>query len=215
MSLRQRIDLYRDDLRPREPNPEFGRHLLLIGLALLVAFLWGAVQEWRAMAAGRQLAALRAEQASLQERITEASGRLSKRLPDPALSAALVEAQQALDGRHWLLARLAEAEAGGAPLSPLLEGLGRGRPAPLWLTRMRVAEGGRALGFGGRTLDPEAVPAFLERLAAEPALAGREFTHFLMERPETAGEPMRFDLATACVALEGGCEAEDRVGARP
>ena len=161
--------------------------------------------QWRATTTTRELAALSAEQESVQAQITAASEQLAARVPDAALTAALVEAQFAVDGRRWLVDQLAQSGDEVVPFSGVMEGLGRQRPAPLWLTRIRVAEAGAQLGLGGRTLDADAVPGFLERLGAEPALKDREFSHFRIDRPDEAGQPLRFDMATGCIALAAGC----------
>jgi Tfp pilus assembly protein PilN len=202
---RQRIDLYRDDLRPREPSRELARNLALIGVAVFAMLVWGGIAQWQASTTTRDLAALTAEQEGLQAQMAAATEQLAARVPDAALSAALIEAQFAVDGRRWLLDELARAGDEAVPFSGVLEGLGRQRPAPLWLTRIHVADAGAHLGLGGRTLDADAVPGFLERLGAEPALKDRDFSHFRIDRPEDAGEPLRFDMATDCVALASGC----------
>lgn len=201
----QRIDLYRDDLRPLEPSEELPRNLALIGLAVVAMLLWGGVAQWRASTSTDRLAALTLEQADLQSQMAAASEQLAARKPDPALTLALLEAQFAVDGRRWLVDQLAGAGDEVVPFSGVLEGLGRQRPAPLWLTRIRVAGAGAELGLGGRTLDAEAVPGFLQGLSTEEGLKDREFTHFTIERPKAPGEPLHFDMATACVALAAGC----------
>ncbi|GAB3735624.1 hypothetical protein GCM10028794_15310 [Silanimonas algicola] len=207
MSL-QRIDLYRDDLRPRESSHELPRNLALVGIAVLAMLGWGAFAQWEASGSAGRLAALTTEQAALQAEMAVASEQLAARRPDPALTVALVEAQFGVEGRRWLMEQLAGAGDEVVPFSAVLEGLGRQRPAPLWLTRIDVAEAGGEIGLGGRTLDPDAVPAFLQALSSEEGLRDREFRHFAIERPETPGEPLRFEMATHCVALAAGCEAE-------
>lgn len=204
----QRIDLYRDDLRPLEPSDELPRNLALIGIAAFAMLVWGGIAQWRAADSEARLAALNTEQASLQAQMTTASEQLAARKPDAALTVALVEAQFGVDGRRWLVDQLAHAGDEAVPFSHVLEGLGRQRPAPLWLTRIHVAEAGAELGLGGRTLDAEAVPGFLQGLSTEEGLKYREFTHFVIERPKDAGEPLQFDMATDCVALAAGCETK-------
>lgn len=202
----QRIDLYRDDLRPTEPSEELPRNLALIGLATVAMLVWGGVVQWQASASKAKRAALETEQASLQAQMTTASEQLAARKPDPALTLALVEAQFGVDGRRWLVDELARAGDEVVPFSQVLEGLGRQRPAPLWLTRIHVAEAGAELGLGGRTLDADVVPTFLQGLSSEPGLRDRDFAHFAIERPEAAANPLEFEMATACVALAEGCE---------
>jgi len=207
--MNQRIDLYRDDLRPRELSGELPRNLALIGLALLALLVWGGFAQWADGRTAERLAALEAEQAALQQAMTAATEQLAQRRPDAELTLALLDAQHAVDGRRWLLDQLTRSGDEAVAFSAVLEGLGRQRLEPLWLTRIHVAEAGGALGLSGRTLDAEAVPSYLERLSTEAALAGREFNHFRIDRADKAGEPLHFDLATGCIALEAGCDARE------
>jgi Tfp pilus assembly protein PilN len=204
----QRIDLYRDDLRPLEPRNELPRNLALIGLALVAMLVWGGVVQWQASTSERRVAALSAEQESTQAAMATASAQLAARRPDAALTLALVEAQFAVDGRRWLVGELSRAGDEAVRFSGVLEGLGRRRPAPLWLTRIHIAESGAELGLGGRTLDAEAVPRYLEGLASEAGFSEREFTFFSIERPAEAGEPLAFDMATDYAASAMGCSAD-------
>lgn len=202
----QTIDLYRDDLRPEEKNPELARNLALIGLGVVALLVWGSVLQWQTSSSAARLAALNTEQEQLQSAIATASQQLGARVPDPAITGALVRAQFAVDGRRWLLGRLEEAGASRVVFSEVLGGLGRQRLEPLWLTHIRLAEGGEQLGLSGQTLSADAVPQYLQRLAAEPALKGREFQYFSILRPEKAGAPLVFSLATGCEALAEGCD---------
>lgn len=206
--MSQRIDLYRDDLRPQEPSQELPRNLALIGIAALLMFAWAGYAQWQASASARTLAALSVEQETTQAEIATASAKLADRKPDAALTSALVQAQFAVDGRRWLVEQLDQAGDEVVPFSGVLEGLGRQRPEPLWLTRIHVAEAGAALGLGGNTLDAAALPGFLEGLSTEAALKDRDFSHFRMERPVEAGQPLRFVMATACGTLPEGCDAK-------
>jgi MSHA biogenesis protein MshI len=214
--MTQRINLYRDDLRPRERSGELQRNLAIAGAALLAMLVWGGIAQWRDSSSASALARLTEEQAALQSEMTAATARLAERRPDAALTAALVEAQFAVDGRRWLSSELARAGNEAAAFSEVLGGLGRQRPAPLWLTRIHVADAGAALGLSGRTLDPAAVPSYLEALGGEAALAGREFTHFRIGRDEDApAGPLDFDMATDCAVLAEGCDPRPVPEVRP
>ena len=204
--MTQRIDLYRDDLRPFEPSGELRRLLAALAVLLLLLLVWGGWTQFRAATAIAERDALAAEQADLQARSEAAGQALAQRQPDPALSAALAAAQQAVDGRRWIEAQLRESATPALSFEAVLAGLGRQRPEPLWLTRIHLDDHGARLGLGGRSLDAEAVPAFLQGLAAEPALAGRSFGRFEIGQGETPGAPLRFEIATDCAASAAGCE---------
>jgi Tfp pilus assembly protein PilN len=50
----------------------------------------------------------------------------------------------------------------------------------VWITGISITGAGEDLKFKGRTIDPARVPRLVQRLAAEKALAGREFEMFVM-----------------------------------
>lgn len=58
----------------------------------------------------------------------------------------------------------------------------------LWLTGFSVAGSGE-VAIEGRVLRPELVPAYIQRLNAEPVLKGREFSAFELRRPAPAATP--------------------------
>lgn len=209
IAAKQTIDLYRDDLRPLQSSGALQQHALIGAGILLLMLAWGGLTQWQANAAADRLAELVVQQQSLQQRTTAASEALARRVPDAAITAALVQAQFALDGRLWLVDQLQQGADEVVPFSAVLEGLGRQRPPPLWLTGIHIGAAGADLGLSGRTLDADAVPRFLQALSAEPALAGRGFTHFTVARPEAAGLPLEFEMATGCAALADGCEGDD------
>jgi len=206
--MSQRINLYRDDLRPFQARGELRRLLVLLAGVLVLLLAWGGWTQWRTAGAVAARDALRTEQTDLQARSEAAGQALARRLPDPALTAALVEAQQAVDGRRWIEARLREVDAPLLAFDAVLAGLGRQRPEPLWLTRIHLADAGARMGLGGHTLDAEAVPAFLQGLSTEPALAGRNFSRFEMGRGESPASPLVFEIATDCEALAAGCNPD-------
>lgn len=212
--MTQKIDLYRDDLRPRQRSGEFRRNLALLGLALAALLVWGGLAQRGDSRSAAELAHLTGEQARIQSEMAAATAALAERKPDAALTLALVEAQFGVDGRRWLAEQLAISGAERVSFAAVLAGLGRQRPEPLWLTHIRIGDDGASLGLSGRVLEADAVPLYLQALAAEEGLKGREFSHFRIARGEAA-EPLHFDLATDCAALAGGCEAAATMGPAP
>ncbi len=217
--MNQHVDLYRDDLRPRESSGEFARNGVIVGLALLALVVVGGVAQWRASGSAAELAGLIDEQAAIQASMAEVSARLAERQPDLAVTQALLEAQFAVDSRAWLASQLAASGNETVAFSSVLAGLGRQRPEPLWLTGIRIAHGGEALGLSGRALHADVVPRYLEDLATEEALAGREFSHFRIARAVDADAAvpalLHFEMATDCIALIDGCEPGLRTEGQP
>jgi Tfp pilus assembly protein PilN len=211
--MSQWINLYRDGLKPREYSGALPRWLLITTLLLVGVLGWGLWARVQANHAETQRARLVAQQAALQARIAELSAALAKRQPDPAITAALQRAQQAVEGRLWLAGQL-QVQRSTAPMSPVLLGLARQRADALWLTHIEADARAGSLRLAGRTVQAEAVPLLVQRLASEPAFAGRSFAHFQMQQPSTPEPWLMFELATRCAPGSALCAAP-AVGARP
>jgi len=72
--------------------------------------------------------------------------------------------------------------------SGYLAALARQRTPELWLTELAVNGGTRAIELAGRSLRPEIVPEYMQRLGTEGALAGQRFDRFEIERDDETGE---------------------------
>jgi hypothetical protein len=89
--------------------------------------------------------------------------------------------------------------------SGYLAALGRQRAPELWLTEIAINGGTGAIELAGRSLGPELVPEFMQRLGREPKLAGQRFDQFEIERDEDTGEAVfRATSRAAAVELASG-----------
>lgn len=75
-----------------------------------------------------------------------------------------------------------------AGFSAPLAALARQRTPELWLTELAINGGTGAIELAGRSLEPELVPAYMQRLGTEGALAGQRFDHFEIGRDERNGD---------------------------
>ena len=72
----------------------------------------------------------------------------------------------------------------------------------LWLTGLDITGAADQMSLQGRSTNPELVPRYMQRLAAEKTLAGIEFRVFQMSRPpadakDDAGPYIEFQIKTA------------------
>lgn len=72
--------------------------------------------------------------------------------------------------------------------SAYLSALGRQRTAELWLTHFVINGSTGAIELTGRTLRPELVPEYLQRLGREDALAGQRFDRLEIAEDAVAGD---------------------------
>jgi hypothetical protein len=113
------------------------------------------------------------------------------------LNATLVDQQRLIDvlGQHPL------GDTGG--FSGYLAALARQRTPQLWLTAVAINGGTGAIELAGRSLAPELVPEYMQRLGTEPALAGQQFDQFEIARDsETGQSAFRATSRAALVAAD-------------
>lgn len=89
--------------------------------------------------------------------------------------------------------------------SGYLAALGRQRRPELWLTQIAINGGTGAMELAGRSLQPELVPEFMQRLGREPVLAGQRFDQFEIEHDEETGEAV-FRATSRAAAVELAAE---------
>jgi hypothetical protein len=203
----QQINLYQPIFRKQRQVFSATTLLQALGLvtaALLVIYGYGLVTvrsleaevaqlETREQALTMQLARIDPELGRGQrEQIERELGRLSSKL---------LEQQQ-------LVEVLREQPLGStAGFSGYLAAIGRQREPALWLTGIAINGSTGAIELAGRSLAPERVPEFMQRLGREPVLAGQRFDQFEIERDEETGEAM-FRATSRAVAVDLAADDE-------
>lgn len=197
----QNVNLYQVERQARSGGPD--TLLLWLGplgvLALMLAHgLWlgwqlhdgaraAGLAEQQAQADEAQLAAARAgyREPRLDERLPV---QLAEQEADNRQLQRLADYLQRLDGERSI--------GFAAPLAALAE---RHPPSGLWLTRIRLVEGGRHLALEGLSQRQETLPLYLQSLGLSPAFRGREFARFQVQREPS--DLLRFALSSRA---EGG-----------
>ncbi|WP_208296487.1 PilN domain-containing protein [Massilia sp. CCM 8734] len=88
--------------------------------------------------------------------------------------ASLHDVSKVLGGQTLVVARKGYAR--------YFKALARQGGGDLWLTGVRIGGDGHHIGLQGRALDASLVPAFVTRLAREPAMQGKNFSSLQMSR---------------------------------
>lgn len=179
----QNINLYQlERRRSGGPRP---RHMLL-GLVLVVCLqaAHGAWQGWQLhVASGRAvLAEQQAVHAEAELGVLKAD--FHEPMLDPQLPGQLAEREAQNRELQRLADYLKTLDAQrGAGFAALLQGLAdRHPPQGLWLTRIRLQDGGDEMGLQGLTQDQELLPLYLQSLGQSSAFRGREFARFDVQR---------------------------------
>ncbi len=181
--MRQQINLYQDVLIDK-PEPFQSRQVsLLLVIAGLCLIMIGVYSFWQAEAMKRQVAELLPRQQEASARVLE----LEKQYPLLQQSAQLEEKihriEQELQGQKKALTYILEQnrDANGATLASL-EGLARYPQQGVWLSRVRLFEGGREVQLSGSALRPEQVPEYLQLLGEKAIFGGQVFARLKLNR---------------------------------
>jgi len=171
----------------------------LVGLLLVVALASAAA--WRLDGLKARESALRGELASLQQQMQVLGQRLGERKGDAMLDKLLDTARTAVTQRQQVLNIVAQGDLPSTQAySGLFQGFSRQVVEGAWLTGFGFAE--KDIEIRGRLTDPALLPAYIGRLNAEPAFAGRRFATLDMkaidpaaERREATGVPVAASVA--------------------
>ena len=168
----QNINLYQVEHKRRDgPSP---RQMTFGWVVLLVLMLLHA--GWQAWQLRQQL----------EGDFERAKGSFHAPQLDPSLPLQLAKqeaANQQLQRLVSHLQRLGAQQRSGfvAPLAGLSE---RHPPTGLWLSRIRLAEGGSQMSLQGFSQDQELLPLYLQSLGVSPVFSGRAFADFELQRNE-------------------------------
>ena len=186
--MQQQINLYQPIFRKQRlifSAAAMAQAAGLVAAALLALYGYGLFKVTRLEAEAARLE-------GLEQTFTAQLGGIDPSLAANARAAAEHEIDSlsaTLDERRRLIEVLRDRPLGGSEgFSGYLAALGRQHRSDLWLTRIAVNGGTRAVELAGRSVRAEAVPEYLRRLGAESALAGQRFDRLEIERDEAAGE---------------------------
>lgn len=195
--MSQQINLYRDPRR-RVRQPVDSLHMILtVGLVAVILAALTAHGAWRANTLEREAEILAAEQDTLDARVSELADELRAARADLADTDELERLRAELDAKHRLLDYLdAGPLAERSGFSHHVEGLARRVVDDLWLTTIRLSEGGRQLRLHGRALAAERVPELMTALGREAAYSGHVFRRLRIQRSEDEPGQIRFEIAS-------------------
>lgn len=195
--MRQQVNLYTQELRPRKESLGFGQ-LARMALALLVLIgLAGIALGWRSHHLSLRQVALQQQVDRLQSQQDRLTGQVNHMHVDPQLKRSVENLKQDIRQRQDLLNRLHRVTANTAQgFSPVLTALARQSLPRLWLTDIRVNGENGAITLTGSTTDPDTVPHYLARLRNEPAFSGKAFAEFHMQRDPKKHGILDFVLAS-------------------
>lgn len=195
--MKQEINLYQPILRPQR-KPFSAATLAMLILFFLVVFAGIYLFSLQ------NLSVIEAKMAMMDREVRELRGQveaLALKFPKQAesklLQTEIARLERLLDKRK-AVGRALEKHAleNERVFSELLESLARQHVEGTWLTRVSIDDGGRSLGFEGKTWSSALVPAYIRRLSGETPLRGLAFNVLEMQRDEKTGSNLKFQVRT-------------------
>jgi len=182
-------------------NPAFSKQrelftalMLIQALAVLVLIMVGVYgyQYRQVTLLDKQLKTGATSLAQEQARLVKVAAEHAPRQRDAVLEKRVTEMEQQLKGEEAVLEVLQSGSLGNTQgYSGYMRAFARQTMNGLWLTEFGIKGAGKEMLLGGRTLRPELVPAYIQRLNHEAATQGRDFAALEMQRPKA--EPVSKD----------------------
>lgn len=183
--MSQQINLFNPAFRKQ--REWFTALMLIQALAVLVLLMAGVYgyQYRQVLLLEKQIQADAASLSQEQARLVKVAAEHAPRQKSAALEMQAQEMEQQIKGEEAVLEVLQGGSLGNTQgYSGYMRAFARQTVSGLWLTEFGIKGAGQEMLLGGRTLRPELVPAYIQRLKQEPATQGRDFAALEMQRPK-------------------------------
>jgi ribosomal protein S18 acetylase RimI-like enzyme len=170
-----------------------GGSMLAIVVAMLGlwAFAWWQLHQMRA-----EVELVRAQRAAAQALEAAQSAQFDV-LSQEQLDALISDLGSTVATKERALAQVSADSGPAAAFSERLGALSRRHVDDVWLDRLTLGSRRDAMSLSGAALTPEAVPRYLQSLAADPALRGAGIDQFVIDRAgKKRGSQLRFRATT-------------------
>lgn len=191
----QQVNLYQDELKTKKLNYSALMLVqlcivLIAVLSLITGFSYYQVQQQQIKLLENQQ-----KQKIAMAGLQKIQAELSLRKKDVNLAKRIAERTKELANKQRVLNILSRDEFGNTKgFIEHVSGLARQRIEGLWLTQIRIANGGTNIALHGITTKAALVPKYLQRLSSEKIFAGTEFESLLMARQKKNKQWLNFSL---------------------
>lgn len=156
--------------------------VLVIGCALVGAYAHYQVKNLTVAAAASS-----AQLASAQAQLAVVKVEYGPKPKSPGLETEVVKAEQEMQSLKQVFDVLGEGKLGNTDgYSVYLRAFARQTIEGLWLTGFNIVGAGNEIGLQGRTVRPELVPAYMNRLKREQIMQGTSFGTLEISQPAPA-----------------------------
>jgi len=194
MSLQQ-VNLYQEELKKQKLKYSAVMMLQLISVLIVIMSVVSGIKYWQLNQQQKSRVTFQQKQKIAMAELQKTQQELSVRQKDIKLVRRLAEKTKELTNKQKVLGILNQDKFGNTKgFVPHISGLARQKIDGLWLTRLKIAEGGVNVELHGTTSKPSLLPKYLQRLSAEKIFSGTEFTDMLIARQEKKTSWLDFSL---------------------
>ncbi len=151
--------------------------LMVLGVGLMYGYIHWHVRQLRAEVANTEK-----QLAGLTKRLDDITRQFGARLQSKELQARIQEVQTQLVEKQQLRVVLSSAKFNTQGFSDYFIAFARQHLSGVWLTGLDITGAAEQMTLKGRSINPELVPRYLQRLSNEQRLSGIEFRTFQMSR---------------------------------
>ena len=191
----QQVNLYQDELRTQKLSYSA---LMLTQLSIILLVIFSAAAGFRYFQLQQHQSSLvenQQKQKSVMADLQKIQTELSLRKKDATLVKRITNKTKELANKQKVFGILSQDEFGNTKgFIEHISGLARQRIDGLWLTHIRISEGGANIALYGTSVKSSLLPKYLQRLSAEKAFAGTEFQSLLMARQKKKKQWLNFSL---------------------
>lgn len=182
--MSQQINLYQPIFRKEEKKFSALAMLQSVGIVaagvlLLYGYMW-----WQSEALKTELKRVEQNHGAAGKRLADAGQKFGPRPGVTSIDAEIARLENELAAKQQvqeILRRGVFSNTRG--FSDYFVSFARQRVNGVWLTGFDITGAAEEMSLAGRTVDPELVPRYLQKLSLEKTLAGIEFRAFQMNRP--------------------------------
>lgn len=180
---------------------------IVVGAALLYGYM---IYQTDALTA--QAAEAEKKLASEQARLAKITSEFAPQQASAQLETEMKKAEAQLKARQEMVETLKQGGVIGSTegYSEYMRAFARQSVNGLWLTGFKIVGAGTEMEITGRTVRPELVPIFVQRLSSEPVMKGRQFASLRISLPQQttsvakpAGNLLYLDFSLQSSAEQG------------
>lgn len=156
-----------------------------LGLILAGSLVLTGYTSYRVSRLGSHAALTTAQLTTAQAQLDKLKGYSGTREKNKTLEDDVQRAEAQLKSLRQVFETLDKGELGNTKgYSEYLRAFARQIPSGIWLTGFSIHGAGAEIGLQGRALQPDLVPAYINRLKQEPVMQGKSFATLEMQMPE-------------------------------